>query len=255
MNPSELIKFVEIEFPLLFVTVSGAHLYGFPSRDSDYDLRGVHILPQKNLLGLRPGPETLDKMEIKDGREIDLVTHDTGKFCRLMLGRNGYVLEQLLSPLVVHSLPEHEELKEISKLCLTAAHGRHYLGFARNQWELFKKETPPRIKPLLYVYRVLLTGVHLMETGEIEANLLHLNEIYKLPQLGDLLDIKINGTEKTSAPEILDQKAMEFHQKEFDRLTNLLEDSMNRTRLPAGHEAENRMNDFLIDLRLKYGGM
>jgi hypothetical protein len=32
-------------FPLLFATVSGAHLYGFPSPDSDYDLRGAHILP------------------------------------------------------------------------------------------------------------------------------------------------------------------------------------------------------------------
>jgi len=32
-------------YPLLFVTISGAHLYGFPSPDSDYDLRGVHALP------------------------------------------------------------------------------------------------------------------------------------------------------------------------------------------------------------------
>ena len=28
-------------YPLLFATISGAHLYGFPSADSDYDLRGV----------------------------------------------------------------------------------------------------------------------------------------------------------------------------------------------------------------------
>jgi hypothetical protein len=32
-------------YPLLFATVSGAHLYGFPSPDSDWDLRGVHVLP------------------------------------------------------------------------------------------------------------------------------------------------------------------------------------------------------------------
>ena len=32
-------------YPLLFATISGAHLYGFPSPDSDFDLRGVHILP------------------------------------------------------------------------------------------------------------------------------------------------------------------------------------------------------------------
>ena len=27
-------------YPLLFATISGAHLYGFPSPDSDFDLRG-----------------------------------------------------------------------------------------------------------------------------------------------------------------------------------------------------------------------
>ena len=32
-------------YPLLFATISGAHLYGFASPDSDYDLRGVHVLP------------------------------------------------------------------------------------------------------------------------------------------------------------------------------------------------------------------
>jgi len=32
-------------YPLLFATISGAHLYGFPSPDSDFDLRGAHVLP------------------------------------------------------------------------------------------------------------------------------------------------------------------------------------------------------------------
>jgi len=31
-------------YPLLFATISGAHLYGFPSLDSDFDLRGSRIL-------------------------------------------------------------------------------------------------------------------------------------------------------------------------------------------------------------------
>lgn len=39
-------------YPLLFATISGAHLYGFPSSDSDYDLRGVHVLPLAQVAGL-----------------------------------------------------------------------------------------------------------------------------------------------------------------------------------------------------------
>jgi len=61
-------------YPLLFVTISGAHLYGFPSPDSDFDLRGVHVLPVKEVVGLRTGPETIEDSGIRDGLEIDLVT-------------------------------------------------------------------------------------------------------------------------------------------------------------------------------------
>lgn len=84
--------------PLLFATVSGAHLYGFPSKDSDVDLRGAHLLPAGELLSLRDPQETRSRMWFRDGTEMDLVTHDLRKFVRLMLNRNGYVLEQLLSP-------------------------------------------------------------------------------------------------------------------------------------------------------------
>jgi predicted nucleotidyltransferase len=38
-------------YNLSFATVSGAHLYGFPSKDSDVDLRGVHVLPVAEVVG------------------------------------------------------------------------------------------------------------------------------------------------------------------------------------------------------------
>lgn len=59
-------------YPLLFATISGAHLYGFPSPDSDYDLRGVHILPAREVLGLDPGRETIEVSALRDGLEIDI---------------------------------------------------------------------------------------------------------------------------------------------------------------------------------------
>src|SRR3954467_9242838 len=124
----------EQPYPLLFVTISGAHLYGFPSPDSDYDLRGVHMLPARELLGLDTGRETIESSEIREGLEIDLVTHDAKKFFTLLLKNNGYVLEQLYSPLVLRSSPEHEELKEIAKDCITRHHSHHYIGFAETQW-------------------------------------------------------------------------------------------------------------------------
>jgi predicted nucleotidyltransferase len=139
-------------YPLLFVAVSGAHLYGFRSPDSDYDLRGVHLLPLREVVGLKTGPETVEKAGDHDGLEIDLVTHDARKFFGLLLKKNGYVLEQVFSPLVVHTTPEHAELKEIARTCVTRHHAHHYLGFAETQWRLFQKEDPPKVKPLLSMY-------------------------------------------------------------------------------------------------------
>ena len=48
-------------YKLLFATISGAHLYGFPSPDSDFDLRGVHVLPLRSVVGLQVDDETIEK--------------------------------------------------------------------------------------------------------------------------------------------------------------------------------------------------
>jgi predicted nucleotidyltransferase len=105
-------------------------------------------------------------------------------------------------------------LKEIAADCVTRHHSHHYLGFAATQWNLFQKEEPPRIKPLLYVYRVLLTGIHLMRTGEVEANLVVLNEEFKLPYVPELVERKILGAEKGT----LASNEADFHKREYERL-------------------------------------
>ena len=82
-------------FPLLFATISGAHLYGFPSPDSDFDLRGAHVLPLEKIVGLEVRDETVQDSRVIEGLEMDIVSHDVRKFFRLLLKKNGYVLEQV----------------------------------------------------------------------------------------------------------------------------------------------------------------
>lgn len=233
-------------YPLMFATISGAHLYGFPSPDSDFDLRGVHLLPLEEVVGLRIGPETIERSGMQDGVEIDLVTHDVRKFFGLLLKKNGYVLEQVFSPLIVHTTPEHAELKEIAARCITRHHAYHYLGFAETQWKLFEKEDPPRVKPLLYVFRVLLTGIHLMQTGVIEANLVRLNETAKLPYLNDLIQRKVAGAEK----ERLAEADLACHRSEYDRLRSMLERAHEESNLPEAPRDSAELHDLLVRLRL-----
>ena len=262
-------------YPLLFATISGSHFYGFPSRDSDFDLRGVHILPLQKVVGLEEQDETVQDSRVIEGLEMDIVTHDVKKFFGLLLKKNGYVLEQLFSPLVVHTTPEHEELKAIccSTACrsrgdeahsksgkgqslltssptgvITKHHSHHYFGFAETQWKLFEKEWPRRVKPLLYVYRVLLTGIHLMRTGRIEANLVTLNEEFRLPYIADLVARKLAGPEKSK----LEDADLAFHESEYQRLRGELQTAHDASQLPELPSDETRaaLNDLLVRVRL-----
>jgi predicted nucleotidyltransferase len=247
VNNDRLRRIVESQpHPLLFATISGAHLYGFPSPDSDYDLRGVHILPVREIARLDPGLETIEVSEKQNGLELDLVTHDAKKFFQL-LKKNGYVLEQLYSPLIVHTTPEHEELKSIARGCITRHHAHHYFGFAKTQWRLFDKERPRRVKPLLYVYRVLLTGIHLMQTGEVEANLLRLNERFKLPYADELVVRKLSGKERST----LEDANVDFHRGEYERLYRMLEEAQASSMLPEEPVCKDALNELLVRVRLR----
>src|SRR6059058_5752705 len=236
-------------YPLLFASISGAHLYGFPSPDSDYDLRGAHVLPLEKVVGLEVRDETLEDSRVIEGLEMDIVSHDVRKFFGLLLKKNGYVLEQLLSPLVVRTTPEHAELKAIAPACITRHHSHHYFGFAETQWKLFLKESPRRIKPLLYVYRVLLTGIHLMRTSEVEANLVTLNEEFRLPYIADLVSQKLAGPEKSK----LEDADIAFHESEYQRLRAELQIAHDSSSLPEAptEEARKALNDLLVRIRLK----
>ncbi|MER6474259.1 nucleotidyltransferase domain-containing protein [Streptomyces collinus] len=228
--------------PLLFATVSGAHLYGFPSRDSDLDLRGAHLLPVADLVGLREPAETRSLAWVRFGVEMDLVTHDVRKFVRLMLRRNGYVLEQLLSPLVAHTTEEHRELAALVPGVLTGHHAHHYRGFAVTQWRLFEKTG--ELKPLLYTFRVLLTGIHLMRSGEVQAHLPTLLEQVDAP--GYLPELIAAKAEREHGGADVDHARVEA---DVERLHATLDTAQASSALPDAPTAHDALHDFLVRVR------
>ncbi|MEV6606959.1 nucleotidyltransferase domain-containing protein [Kutzneria sp. NPDC051319] len=235
----------EQPYRLLFATVSGAHLYGFPSADSDVDLRGVHLLPADEVVGLRHGPETLERMWIRDGVELDLVTHDLLKFTRLLLRPNGYVLEQLLSPLVVQTSDAHAELAGFAAGCVTPRHAHHYRGFARTQWQLFGRSG--ELKPLLYTFRALLTGIHLMRTGAIEADLSVLvSELHGPSFLPELITAKAAGEHLT----LTGGPSQELLWQTYEHWLAELVTAQERSTLPDHPSAEADLHKFVVQLRL-----
>jgi len=57
------------------------------------------------------------------------------------------------------------------------------------------------VKHLLYAYRVLLTGIHLMQTGEVVANIRVLNDRFRLGEVNELVARKRAGAEKMALEE------------------------------------------------------
>ena len=240
-------KYIEsLDCDPLFVTVSGAHLYGFDSPDSDIDLRGCHQLPLRDVVGLALPNETYQQEGIHADTEVDLVSHEVGKYLRLLVKNNGYILEQIFSPLVVLGEEFLARLRPIAQRCVTRHHYHHYRGFYGTQRRLIDKQSAKTAKAVLYAYRVLLTGIHLLRTGEVEANLLHLNQESKLAFLDELIAMK---TEEKIAPTDLDWPS---HAVRLDGLEEKLNQAFEESTLPQDRD-RNSVNDFLVELRLACG--
>jgi uncharacterized protein len=237
-------KRIESEaFAPLFVTVSGAHLYGFPSPDSDVDLRGTHLLPVRDVVGLYLPEETVEHKFTLGDTDVALVSHDLAKFLRLMVKHNGYVLEQLFSPLEVIGSDFLDDLRPLARRCITRQHYHHYKGFLATQRGFLAKQEPKVLKTLLYAYRVLLTGIHLLRTGEVESNLPWLAEEYSRPFLDELIAQK--RREKAPARDL----DWPFHDNQLKELESLLDRSFQESKLPEGRD-QRAVNQFLVDRRL-----
>jgi len=230
----------------VFVTLSGAHLYGFASPDSDFDVRGCHLLPVRSVVSLFAARETIEFSGTEGERQIDFVSHDAAKFFRLMLNRNGYVMEQVFSPLVVVGGADLDELRDIARGCITRGLYHYYCGFFANQLRLLEREEEKRVKTLLYVFRVLLTGIHALKSGEIEANLPRLLDLY--PQgagIPELIAAKVKEKATLAEEEIAP------HRKAIDKLRKELDEAYAQTTLGEIPRRAPDLDAFLVRLRLR----
>lgn len=105
------------------VYLSGAHAYGFPSPDSDLDLKAIHIAPTEALLGLAPVVLTYDRAEVIEGVEIDYTSNELASALAGILLGNGNFLERILGRTVFvsssYSRHLHETLRPIVKATLS----------------------------------------------------------------------------------------------------------------------------------------
>jgi predicted nucleotidyltransferase len=225
------------------VALSGAHAYGFPSPDSDLDLKGIHVEPTRTRLGLAPKDGPAERVEVIDGVEIDYSANELGGVVAGILKGNGNYVERVLGPHLLVRSPWLDELAPLVTKNLSRRVHRHYRGFAQNQ--LGFAEQKPTAKRVLYVLRTASTGIHLLRTGEVVTDLTQLAAPYGF-DIAELIDFKLRG-EKTA----LTAASLDRARGAMERAFALLDDALAVSVLPEDPVAADEIEDWLIDLRVR----
>ena len=92
----------EEDVRILFAIESGSRAWGFPSADSDYDVRFVYIRPRAAYMSVRQSRDVIETPTLDDdilGVPLDLNGWDIRKALRLALTSNPVLHEWLVSPI------------------------------------------------------------------------------------------------------------------------------------------------------------
>jgi predicted nucleotidyltransferase len=172
----------------LVIYLSGAHAYGFPSPDSDLDLKCVHVAPTHELVGLTQVAEARDRLEIIEGVELDYGSNELGPVLRGAIKGNGNFLERLLGDLVLGGDPVLlAEARAAVTPVLSRRLARHYGGFATSQLNAF--DDKPTAKRALYVLRTAATGQAALAHGTIVTDVARLTAFVP-PEIRELIEVK-----------------------------------------------------------------
>ena len=141
---------------ILLAIESGSRGWGFPSPDSDYDCRFIHVRPQSDYLSLYP---PRDVIEYPPDAIYDVNGWDLAKTLKLLLKGNAVVLEWLTSPFVYRGDVRFraEALALADQVVQPASIAMHYLHLGERQRETaFADGSEVRLKKLFYVLRPAL---------------------------------------------------------------------------------------------------
>lgn len=201
---------------ILYACESGSRAWGFPSPDSDFDVRFIYCHPPAWYLTLDEGRDTLN-FPVDD--ELDLAGWELRKALRLLRASNAALFEWLQSPVVYH-----EALDFRARLAplLPAAFNRkaglnHYLGQLRRGVEEDLAGEEIRLKRLFYALRSALAARWIRERPTVPPmQFAPLRELLPAALQGtadDLLARKVTANEKTLLPPPL--ALVEFLQAEL----------------------------------------
>ncbi len=247
--------FKELGVTPLYITISGSHLYGFPSKDSDIDVRCCHVRDTKSLFRLHSGSDVYTWKTDIDGIIVELESQEVKKVMGLALDNNSNILENMFAKNLIPSESlECQELKKVTHDGISKIVAKPYHGMAEYNYKKFIESMNPSyndklVKKYLYVARSWLVGANVLKTGKIVPNIRH-----HIDELDDesktiIKDLIAKKSESEYQLTTLDHKRC---REMIARLKAKFIIAENESKLMEKPDTFERMDDLLYNMRLRH---
>lgn len=229
---------------ILHCVESGSRAWGFPSPDSDYDVRFIYVREKDFYLRL---DKTRDVIEWQLDDVLDINGWDIQKTLRLLYTSNPTLFEWNSSPIVYRTTEAWRKVSDVINKYFVAKSGLyHYLSTAKSNYREYLKGDTVRLKKYFYVLRPILACKWILAHGTPPPMLFSaladamLEESMRSP-VNELLALK------TSTPELGEGKRIDAINDYIDKNIAELESIVNAYPLERARDW-NELNALFLSL-------
>ncbi|KGQ69383.1 hypothetical protein A1D23_02775 [Chelonobacter oris] len=143
---------------ILYAVESGSRAWGFPSQDSDYDVRFIYVRTQADYLSI---DEPRDVLEYPINDLLDISGWDLKKALKLGRKGNPALSEWLYSPIVYQvNMPFLSAFRQLAAAYFSPRNMiHHYLHMADGNFRGYLRSDLVKIKKYFYVLRPILACI------------------------------------------------------------------------------------------------
>lgn len=225
---------------ILYACETGSRAWGFPSPDSDYDVRFIYMHERDWYLSLSQRKDTIEYM---DG-DLDITGWDLKKSLTLLKKSNAPLIERFQSPIDYYAVPgfKNEFKQLIEKYYSPIAIFFHHHSLAKKFWEELKDKSEFKLKSYFYLVRSLLSCNWIIKDKtllpmHIEGLMQYVDDEYK-DRLRELIKLKATVDEKYLFQK--DEKLHSWIQELFEYV------EANKESLEVNRQSMDLLNDFFL---------
>lgn len=236
------------------IYISGSHLYGWSSEDSDIDYRGIFQYNPRELMGRGQPKEVIDLY--KNDKILDVSLWEIKKVIDRAFDGNCNIMEEMNAQ-QVYRTDIYGELKTLlNKEWNLKGIYYSYRGLADNNYRKFimNNKEERSVKKYLYVFRGILAGRYALDNSALQPDMNKLVKYYRVPELKELLDIKKEGKEKDIVPETVDNGRLDqLYLEQLTKLDNKHDEMFESGTLTTiSKELKDEINEWLKSTRMEY---